>query len=166
MAKSHYGRERAQLLPKLNLERSFMMVITRLVNRRSRLSTWLPVNRRLSTAARASTTFAVDGEWFAADCTIHMPTDRRLTGGNIALQADEFAAYRLSQLGGHIPRAVHGDARIYQVPDKRRCVGAVSESILSPCGQAPAQGLAVQLRHAWALPTIIEYSSRAIRRSP
>ena len=49
---------------------------------------------------------------------------------------------------------------------RRLCVGAVSISILSPWGHAPAHGLALQLRHASALCAIIEYSSRAIRKSP
>jgi len=46
------------------------------------------------------------------------------------------------------------------------CVDAVSTSILSPCGHPPAHGLALQLRHAWALCATIAYSSRAIRKSP
>jgi hypothetical protein len=61
MAKSHYGRE------SLNLERCFM---TGDLPYCQPPATCSPFNRRLSTAARVSTTFAVDGEWFAADCII------------------------------------------------------------------------------------------------
>ena len=44
-------------------------------------------------------------------------------------------------------------------------VGAVNISISSPYGQAPAHGLAVQLRHAAALPSSIAYSLCAMRMS-